>query len=143
LLPSVDFAAQYALLSRYNNYDEFYSSFQRHNATVGVAIKFPFLSFSQRSRAQAADAQVVRAKKDADAAKNQVSEETLRLQRSVAQLAAAREVAVLEYQVSNSNLEALQVRLDAGSANLHDLDDARTQTTEHYNAMQNAEFELS
>ncbi|HEY7616559.1 MAG TPA: TolC family protein, partial [Terriglobales bacterium] len=37
LLPSVDFAAQYALLSKYNNYDEFYNAFQRHNATVGVA----------------------------------------------------------------------------------------------------------
>ncbi len=40
----------------------------------------------------------LKAKKDAEAAKNQVSEETLRLQRSVEQMAAAQEVADLEYQ---------------------------------------------
>jgi outer membrane protein TolC len=142
LLPSVDFAAQYALLSKYNNYDEFYNAFQRHNATVGVAIRFPFLSFSQHARAKAADAEALRARKDASAAKNQVSEETLRLQRSVAQLAAAREVANLEHEVARSNVEATQVRVESGGATLHDLDNARTQANERYSALQNANFEL-
>jgi len=77
LWPAVDFAGQYALLSRYNNYDQFYKSFDRHNATVGVAIRFPFLSPSQHAHAAAADAEALRAKKDAEAAKNRVSEETL------------------------------------------------------------------
>lgn len=142
LLPAVDFAAQYALLSRYNNYDEFYQRFERHNATVGVAIRFPFLSASQHARAKAADAEAVRANKNASAAKNQVSEETLRLQRSVAQLTAAREVAHLEYEVARSNVEATQVRVDSGGATLHDLDNARTQANERYGALQNANFEL-
>src|SRR5262249_29871754 len=64
--PTVDFAAQYALLATFNNYQQFFQpgSFQQHNATVGVAIRFPFLSFSQRARAQAADAQALHARKD-------------------------------------------------------------------------------
>ncbi len=142
LWPSVDFAAQYALLSRYNNYDEFYNSFQRHNATIGVAIRFPFLNFSQHARADAADAESVRVKKDAQAAKNQVSEETLKLQRSVDQLAAAQEVADLEYRIANSNLEATQVKIDAGTLTMHDLDDARSATAERYSALQDANFQL-
>lgn len=142
LWPAVDFAAQYALLTKYNNYDEFYNSFQRHNATIGVAIRFPFLNQAQRAHAQAADAEAVRARKDAEAAKNQVSEETLKLQRSVAQLAAAQEVAGLEYQVAQSSLDALQVKLDAGSATLHEVEDARGQAGERYNVLQDADFEL-
>ncbi len=79
---------------------------------------FPFFSPTQRARAEAADATALKAKKDAEAAKNQVSEETLRLQRSVEQMAAAKEVADLEYQVAQSDLESLQVRLDAGKRRL-------------------------
>ena len=140
--PSVDFAAQYAMLSKYNNYDLFFKTFQRNNATLGVAIRFPFLSPSQHARAQAADADALRARKEAEAAKNQVSEETLKLQRSVEQLAAAQEVADLEFQVAQSNLEALQVRMDAGTATLHDVEDARGQANQRYNALQDVNFEL-
>jgi outer membrane protein TolC len=142
LLPSVDFAAQYAVLSRFNNYDLFYNRFDRNNATVGVAIRFPFFSPTQFAHAHAADAEAVRARKDAQAAKNQVSEETLRLQRSVQQLAAAQQVAELEYKVAGASLEALQVRSESGSATLHDLDDARIQSNERFNALQDAQFQL-
>jgi len=140
--PTIDFAAQYALLAEYNNYADFYKSFQRHNATLGVSIRFPFFNPSQHARAEAADATALHAKADAKAAKDHVSDQTLKMQRSVEQLAAAQEVASLEYQISQSNLAALQVRVDAGTANIHELDDARTQANERYHAFQNAEFEL-
>jgi outer membrane protein TolC len=142
LWPSIDFAAQYALLAKYNNYEEFYSSFQRHNATVGVSIRFPFFNPSQHARAEAADATALHATADAKAAKDRVSDQTLKMQRSVEQLAAAQEVASLEYQISQSNLEALQVRVDAGTASVHDMDDARTQANERYHVFQSADFEL-
>ena len=71
-----------------------------------------------------------------------MSEETLRLQRSVEQMAAAQEVADLEYRVGQSDLESLQVRLDAGSANWHDVQDAREQQSERYNSLQDANFQL-
>jgi outer membrane protein TolC len=142
MLPSADFAAQYGLLARYNNYDEFFKTFQRHNATIGVVLRFPFFSPSQHARAEAADATALRAKKDAEAAKNQVSEETLRLQRLVEQMAAAQEVADLEYRVAQSDLESLQVRLDSGSANWHEVQDAREQSSERYNSLQDANFQL-
>jgi outer membrane protein TolC len=144
MLPSLDFAAQYGLLAAYNNYQNFFQpgSFQRHNATLGVVIKFPLFSPTQRARADAADALALKAKKDAETARNQVSEETLRLQRSVEQMAAAKEVADLEYQVAQSNLESLRVRVDAGSAGWHDVQDAREQVNERYNSLQDANFEL-
>jgi outer membrane protein TolC len=142
LLPSVDFAAQYALLSTYNNYSQFYKSFQRNNATIGVAIRFPFFNSAQRSRAEAADADARKATTQADSARNQVSEETLRLQRAVTQMLAARDVVELEYDIAQKNVEAVQTRMDSATANLHDLDNARTQASERFIALQDVTFEL-
>ena len=162
LWPSLDFAAQYALLSKFNNYQNYYipskpctppslspteflcvtNQFQQNNATVGVSIRFPLFNAAQRSRAQAADAEALKATKQAEAAKNQVSEETLRLQRSVAQMQAARDVAQLEYEIAQKNLSSVQTRMDAGTATLHDLDDARTQASERFIALQDVTFEL-
>ncbi len=141
LLPSLDFAAQYARLSKYNNYDEFFKKFQPDNVTFGVALRFPLFSAAQRARAQGAAADALKAKKQAEAARDKVSEETLRLQRAVEQLAAAREVAQLEYQLAQSGVEAAQTRLDAGTGTLRDLVDARGQASERYLLSQDADFE--
>jgi outer membrane protein TolC len=142
--PTVDFAAQYALLATFNRYQDFFQpgSFQKHNAAVGAVIRFPFFNPSQRARARAADAEALLAEKQAEDVKNQVSERTLKLQRSVQQLAAAQEVVDLEYQIAKANLEAAHIRVDAGSATLHDEDDARSQASEHYAVLQDAKFEL-
>jgi outer membrane protein TolC len=144
LWPTVDFAAQYALLATFNNYQHFFQphSFQANNAALGVVVRFPFFNASQHARAQAADADALRARKDADTAKNQVSEQTLRLQRSVQQLTAAQEVADLEYQIAKSDLDALEIRVDAGTATLHEEEDARMQMNERYDSLQDAEFQL-
>jgi outer membrane protein TolC len=142
--PSIDFAAQYALLATFNNYQNFFraGSFQPNNATVGVEIRFPFLNPVQHAHAQAADAAALHARKDVEATKNQVTEQTLKLQRSVTQLSAAQQVVDLEYQIAKSNLDATQTRVDSGGATLHDLDDARSQVNERYDALQDANFEL-
>src|SRR5438445_10930580 len=41
MLPSIDFAAQYAELSKYNNYFEVHKRFARNHATVVLAIRYP------------------------------------------------------------------------------------------------------
>ena len=51
-------------------------------------------------------------------------------------------MADLEFQVAQSNLESLKVRLDAGSIAWHDVQDAREQLNERYNSLQDATFEL-
>jgi len=96
----------------------------------------------QRAHAQAADAEALKAKRQAEAAKNQVSEETLKLQRAVRQMEAAQEVAQLEYQLAQSNLDAVETRLDAGTATLKDIGDSRMQVSERYLALQDTTFEL-
>ncbi len=143
LYPSVDFSAQYARFSTFNNYTRYFpaGTFQRDNATIGFAFRIPLFNASQRARAEAAEADALKAKKQAEAARNQVAEETLKLQRAAEQLEAAREVAQLEYQLAQSGLEAAQTRIDTKTGTLHELADARAQAAERFLLFQDADFE--
>jgi outer membrane protein TolC len=55
---------------------------------------------------------------------------------------AARDVAQLEYEIAQKTLTAVQTRIDAGTATLHDLDDARSQASERFLTLQDVTFEL-
>ncbi len=142
IYPTLDFSAQYARLSTFNNYAEFYRTFRPDNATIGVAIRLPVFNASQRARAQEADFAAVKAKKQAEAARNQVSEETLKLQHAAEQLEAARDVAQLEYELAQSALEAAQTRIQAQTGTYHELADAQVQANERYLLYQDADFEF-
>src|SRR5882757_7505403 len=143
LWPSVDFAGQYSRLSKYNNYDQFFETFQANDGSIGAVMRFPIFNFSQRAHAQGADADALKAKKEAEAAKDQVSAELLQLQRNVQQLSAARDVAELEYQISQSQLEAVDIRVQAATATFHDLEDARTQTRERRDQFLDADLQFN
>ena len=141
LLPSFDFAVQYARLSTYNNYDQYFRKYQPNNVTIGMSFRLPVFNAAQRARAQAADAEALKARKQAEATRYQIQEQSLKLQRAVDQLTAAREVAQLEYQLAQSILDAAQTRIETQTGTLHELADARVQASERYLAYQDADFE--
>lgn len=142
LWPSVDFAAQYALLADFNNYEEVYLHTQPNNATIGVSIHLPFLNLAQHARVQEAESDAFKAQKQAEAARNQASEETLRLQRAVTQMEDARDVAELEYEIAQNAVEVVRTRMASSGGNLHDLDDARSNASERFMTLQDVSFEL-
>lgn len=142
LYPAVDLVAQFSVLARYNNYDEFFNKFQRNNLTIGAAIRFPLLNPSLRAAAKAAQADAVKAQKEAQNVKEQVGTETLRLQRSVAQLSAAHDVARLEHQLAQSDIETAHEKIQAGGATLKDEQTARITEHERYATYLNTTFEL-
>ena len=141
--PSVDFSAQYARFSTFNNYTRYFPQAHFSRTTR------PSASASASRSSMPASEPVLnapmpkpsKAKKQAEATRNQVSEETLKLQRAAEQLEAAREVAQLEYQLAQSGLEAAQTRIDAETGTLHELADARVQANERFLLFQDADFE--
>ncbi len=145
LWPSVDFATQYAALAKYNNWQQFFptKAFERNNATIGVVIRFPFFNASQHSRAEGADAEATRARADVQSAKNQVSQQVLKLQSSVRQLEATREVSDLEFQIAKGGFDEVEVRMGSGGATVRDQANARADTSEKFDQLQDADFELT
>jgi len=111
-LPEVDLVATYGLFAKYNNYDLYFNRFQSNNAAVGVNIRFPFLNYVAKARAAQADADALNAKKQIEITRDRVSSETLKLQHQVIQLAAAQEVAQLEYELAEGQARAVRVRTE-------------------------------
>ena len=142
LLPAVDLVGTYGLFSKFNNYDEFFQKFQRNNATFGVQIRFGFLNGVEKAEAEAADAEALRALKQAEAARHQVANETLRIRSAVEQLASAREVAQLEYEVAQTDFEAVRERNEAGQGTIIDVQNARIQAIDRQAAAVDTLFEL-
>jgi len=142
LYPAVDLVGHFAVLARYNNYDQFFKKFQRENAAIGVAIRFPFLNPAQRAVAESARADATKAQKEAQNVKEQVSSETLKLQRSVQQLAAARDVFKLEHQLSEADVETAHEKIQAGQATIKDEQNARITEHERYASYLNSSFDL-
>lgn len=142
LLPAMDFVGQYGLFSTYNNYQEFFRQFQRNNGIIGVAIRVPLFNMSQRARAAAADAEAVLARRQAEDARNKVSNQTRKLQHDITQLAAAQEVARLEYQLARADVDTVQIKVQAGTATLRDEADARLAEGQKYSAYLDASYQL-
>ena len=143
MLPFADLASQYAYLAKFNNYDLYFLRYTPNNLAAGLNVKFPFLNNVQKAHAKQADADAIIAHKQADLTKNQVGEDALKLQRSIRQLEAAREVAKLDWQVSQGELDAVSGRMQTGAATLRDQQNAELETNDKHAAYLDAEFELA
>lgn len=115
--PQIFFVAQYSLFAKFNNYDLYYNRFQYSNAGIGVDIRFPVFDAGQKAKARESAAEAVRAKHEADSARNQFLEGRLRVQRATAELSARAEIADLDRQLAQQQLEVMQLQLANGTGN--------------------------
>jgi outer membrane protein TolC len=143
LWPIIDVASQYAYLAKFNNYDLYYLRYSANNFSGGLNIHFTFLNAVQKAKAQEADSDVATSRKQADLTRYQVSEQALKLQRSLRQLGAARDVAKLEWQVAQGEMEAVQGRMESGAANTRDQQNAQLDVDDKQAAYLDAELEFS
>ena len=74
-LPRVDLVAQYAMMAKYNNYDQFFSKFQRNNGQLGVSFQLPLFT------GPGIAAQVLQSETDAAKLRHEVSNTRNRINR--------------------------------------------------------------
>lgn len=138
--PTVSVIGEYQVLTKFNNYSEFYKQFQRNNVTVGIQVQIPI--FSSRTRAN-----VALAKKQLDEAelllsnkKEEVRLDVERKVRGVRELDAEREVARLELKLAQQSLDLVQAKFDDGQATLGDLEQARLDESDKWVAFLDADL---
>ena len=144
LRPTADAAVQYGLINTtLTDYAQFFrpGSFRENNVTVGVVIRLPLLNATQRARAEAADADALRAKSQAQNTRAQVSGEIVRLQNAVRELMASRDVAQIQYELSQTELQAAQTRMQTRTATLRELQEASLQAVLYSGALMDSEFD--
>jgi outer membrane protein len=125
-LPKADLVAQYAILARFNNYDQFFQRFQRNNGQIGVSLQLPLLP-GPGVGAQIAQTQadIDRLRTELNAARNRIVSEIQQAFRDVKKAATAADVARLDLEVAREQLAVILAQIDEGRATRRQAEEAR------------------
>jgi outer membrane protein TolC len=113
--PQISFAAQYSRFAEFNNYQEYYLHFQQNNAAVGVQINLPIFDMVHKSKARESAADATHSEHEADMIRDQFFESRMKARHTTAELSARAEIASLDQQLAQQQLEVLSVQLKAGN----------------------------
>jgi outer membrane protein len=138
--PSFSLIGQYNVLSKINNYTNYFDRFSRNNVVFGVQVQIPIFA----SRTSSA---VAFARADYNAAtlalRNKRSEVTLDVRRKARQVREADlggDVARLELQLAQENVRVLQAQFDQGRGSLKDLEAAHIEENDKWLAFLDANY---
>ena len=115
--PTFAFGGEYNRYAKFNNYNEYYLRFQHNNFNVGIQINIPLFDATRKAKAKGSGAEAAAARAQADQLRNQTDEQVLQLQKTVTELTAQEQVAELQNELSQDQLDAVttQLRLGSGS----------------------------
>lgn len=140
-LPRLELVAQYGLLARFNNYEEFFRKFERHNGQLGVSFQIPlFVGSTVEARAGRVETEAAALRLQIRSRRERVAAEARRLYQAVAEAEAAREVARLDLEVAREQVSVLLAQLKEGRASLRQLEEARYQENDKWIALYDAEY---
>jgi outer membrane protein TolC len=139
-LPTVGVVGQYSVLSKFNNYNEFYNAFQRNNISIGVSIQIPIFSAKTRANVALAKSELNASELALGNKRQQVRLDLQQKQRNVRELDATREVARLDLKLAQESMQLLQAKFDQGRANLRDIENARLDESDKWVAFLDADF---
>jgi outer membrane protein len=138
--PTIDFVGQYSILSKFNNYDEFYKKFERNNVNVGVQITIPLFAAKTSANVALAQSQVDEAELLLSNKRQEVRLDVQQKARNVRELDATREVARLDLQLAQETLQQIQPKFDQGRATLQEIEQARLDENDKWVAFLDADF---
>jgi outer membrane protein len=138
--PTLSVLGQFSVLSKSNNYLDFYKKFERNNGSVGIELKIPIFSAKTRSDIALAKSQLNASELALGNKREQVRLDLFQKQRTVRELDATREVARLDLKLAQESLQLLQAKFDEGRANLRDIENARLDESDKWVAFLDADF---
>jgi outer membrane protein TolC len=142
-LPSVNLVAQYSLLGKFNNYEDFFRKFQRHNGQIGASIVIPLFANPQdEAVASQADLEARRIRIQAAALRSRIESDSRRAWRRVGEAESYREVAKLDLDLAREQVGVLLAQSEEGRAGLKQLEEARIAEQERWAEFHEARYEL-
>ena len=138
--PTVNIVGEYSILSKFNNYSEFYKQFERNNINVGVQIQIPVFSSKTHANVALAKSQLSEAEVMLSNKRQQVRFDVQQKARGVRELDATREVARLDLQLAQETLEQEQAKFDQNRITLQEIEQARLDENAKWVALLDADF---
>ena len=138
--PTIDLVGQYSVLSKFNNYGEFYKKFERNNLNVGVVLTIPLFASKAGATAALAKSQLDVAEATVTKKRQEVRLDVVQKSRSVRELDAGREVARLDLKLARETVQLAQARFDQGRVTLQEIEQDRLDESDKWIAFLDADF---
>lgn len=138
--PTIGLIGQYNLLARFNNYDQFFNKFQRNNFIAGIDVKIPIFASHTGASVAFARADLTASQMQVENKRAQLSLDVRHKARQAREMDTAREVARLELELAQQNLQVLQSQFQQGRASIRDLENGQLDENEKWLAFLDAEF---
>lgn len=139
-LPQLDLVAQYGLLAKFNNYEEFFQRFQRHNVQIGTSITLPVLPGSAIRAGQAqSQLELQRLQTQVSQTRHRIALDVRRARQDVRNAEDARQIAQLDLAVAREQLGVLEAQVAEGRAAASQVEEGRVAEIERLLALGDAE----
>jgi outer membrane protein TolC len=132
-LPKANLIAQYALLSRFNNYDKFFPRFQRNNFELGISFEVPILT------GRSATAYVVQAQTDIEKIRTEIGRTRVRITadlqhayREIHRAETAQRLARADLDLARDQLTLDLTRYDEGQVTMAQVEASRAAEQEKW-----------
>jgi outer membrane protein TolC len=139
--PTLEFVSVYSVLAKFNNYDQFFRTFQRNNLNAGINVQVPLFNAHTKAAIGLAQVHLDASKASLANKKMEVTAEVRQKTRRVRERDAGKEVARLELQLAQQNVTVLQAQFTEGKLNLREVEKARLEENEKWMAYLDANFQ--
>jgi outer membrane protein TolC len=140
-LPKVDLVAQYALLSKINNYQQFFNRFQRNNVEIGVAVQVPvYVGPGVKALVEQAETDQKHLLAEMQAARSRISLDVHQSYLNIRKADVARELAQADLDLARTQLSIVLAQMNEGRASLRQVEEARFTEDEKWIAFYDAQF---
>ena len=142
-LPKADLVAQYALLAKFNNYAQYYNSFQRNNGQIGVSFQVPVFSGSGIGGQMAqAEIDVAHLRTEMANVRNRISSDLEQSYRDVTKARGAMDVARLDLDVAREQISVDLAQMQEGRLAMSVLEQARLVENAKWIGLYDAQYQL-
>jgi len=141
--PRADLVAQYGMLARFNNYNQFFKAFQRNNGEIGVSFQLPVISGSGvRGQMAQSEIDIQHLEVELKDARNHLASDLQEAFRASGRASTAAEVARLDLEVAREQVSVDLAQMQEGRLSLHQMEEARIVENEKWIAYDDANYAL-
>ncbi len=140
-LPRVDLVAQYGLFAMFNNYQDYFRTFQRNNGELGVSFQLPVLPGPGIAALTAErNAEVAHLRVEMSKTRNSIIVAARQTYRDIAKAQSAREVARLDLEVARDQVSITLALMQEGRASMSNVEEVRAAEDNKWIAFYDAEY---
>ena len=142
-LPKMDLFAQYGLFAKFNHYEDYFQTFKRHNAQVGVSLQLPvFAGPAANAMAGQAEAEQSRLRVEVNNARNRMTHEARRAYQQLALARKGQDLAKLTLELAREEVNIALAKFGEGKLAAKELEEARVTESERWIAFYDAQHRI-